>query len=295
MTSFENLLESRDTVFTVEVTPPHGADPTEMLARVEKLVGVADAIDITYCPLAGLHMNPMAFAHLLKHRYPMQVIVNVTTRDKNTLAIQSDLLGAHALGIHNIVVLMGDRMSTGDFEGCPEVHEVKTLGLLNIINGLNRGLDSSGSPLLSPTDFFTGSVINPGSTAAHDAIMKRIESLVGSEVGFFLTQPVFTTEAPATFAEVLSGTTVPVILGILPIKSRKMADKINNDLPGVKIPGAMMARIERSDPAEVRRLGLEHALEIMGAFEGKVAGFHLMTAGDLAYAKQIIEAYKTTR
>ncbi|MEE9252969.1 MAG: methylenetetrahydrofolate reductase [Thermodesulfobacteriota bacterium] len=291
MKSFEDLLASKPTVITVEVTPPKGADSQEIIGRAKKLKGLADAIDITSCPMAKLSMSSVVFGHLLKTTLDIDVLVNVTTRDRNILGIQSELLGAHALGIKNLVSLKGDRMSIGDFPDSAEVFEVNSIELLGIIKNLNTGLDALGRGIKGGTDFFSGAVLNPNNLASKDNLLRRIKKRQQLDVRFFLTQPLYSIDKILAFGDLVGNTDIPIILGILPLKSRKMAETISKGLPGVEIPTRILDRISELPDEDIRSYALENSLTKMEKVKDGFAGFHIMTAGDLTYAKNLIELF----
>lgn len=291
MDSLKEMLDSGRPVISVEVTPPRGADADEVISRIEKLKGLTDVIDVTYCPMAKLHMGSIPFAHILKHRLDIEVIANVTTRDLNVLGIQSLLLGAHALGIKNLVALKGDVMSIGDFPDAKEVFEINSIELLRIIDNLNHGLDSLGREITGATDFLAGAVINPNASLTKEKILKRIMSREEHNVGYFLTQPVYSSQNILKFKEIVSDVKTPILLGILPIKNRRMVEIVSH-LPGVDVPDTLPGKLSGLSDPEIGELSLDYSLEIMEKTKGLFAGFHLMTAGDLKYAKTLIERFK---
>jgi 5,10-methylenetetrahydrofolate reductase len=292
MNSFRERLSTGVTVITVEVTPPRGTDFEEVIERVVKLKGVADAIDVTSCPMAKLHMNSTIFGYLLKEQLDVEVIVNTTTRDKNILGIQSELLGAHALGIRNLAVIRGDRMNIGDFPTAKEVFEVDAVGLLKIIKNLNSGMDALGRQIKGATDFFVGAVINPNSKLPKEKVLRRIRNRADERVGFFLTQPIYSLDAIRSFGQLAAEVGIPVILGILPLKNKAMAHKVAHELPGVEVPRAYLEVIDRMRDEYIKQYSLDYSLKIMNDVKSEFAGFHIMTAGDLAYAKALIEAFR---
>jgi len=291
---FKELLGSGKTVITVEVTPPRGPDIEAVLRRVEKLKGVADAVDVTATPMARLHMSSIIFAYILRERLEIDVIANVTARDKNILGIESELLGAHALGIRNLVLLKGDRIRIGDYPDGKEVYDVDTLGLLRLIKNLNIGLDAAGREIQGETDFLAGAVINPNAQRPADVILKSIKEKIDESAGFLLTQPVYSIDMIRKFRSLIDGINKPVILGILPLKSRAMAMKVATGLPGVSVPKSLLEKIENLADEDIKKFSFDHSLGIMDEVAGEFGGFHIMTAGDLTYAKSLIEAFRTT-
>ncbi len=156
-----NKLKKRKFVVTAEVSTPKGVDVTKTIEKARKLKGIVDALNITDSPMANMRMSPIAVAHLLQDHLSIEAIFHLTCRDRNLIGLQSELLGAYALGVRNILALTGDDPSHGDTPQAKGVYDVDSIGLLKIISAFNKGYDYNGNKLDSPTEFCAGTTANP--------------------------------------------------------------------------------------------------------------------------------------
>jgi len=257
-------------LYLVEMDPPRGVDMSGELeaARRLKAKGV-DGITISDSPMARVRMSPLALSHRISSELGMEVILHFTCRDRNILGLQSDLLGAYALGIENILALTGDPPSVGDYPYAVAVFEVTSTGLLRIIKSLNQGKDLAGNPLSQKTTFFVGIAANPGAANLGEEV-ERLEEKAAAGADFILTQPLFDPVILERFLRQAAHLRLPVIVGLLPLYSLRHAEFLQNEVPGIDIPQPVMKRMKGG------REGIEVAREFLGGLKGKVAGVCIM-------------------
>jgi methionine synthase / methylenetetrahydrofolate reductase(NADPH) len=268
-------------VVSVEIDPPRSIriDRTIDAARLLRDAGV-DLVNISDSAMARVRMGAMAVAFGVQHDLDLECLVHFTTRDRNLMAIESELLGAHALGVRNILALTGDPPRIGDYPTGAGVWDVDSIGLVEILSRLNRGEDQAGSPIGQPAGFTIACALDP--TAADAAAeWDRLERKLEAGADLVMTQPLYGLgqveamfgEARRRFGE--AGVPVPLLLGILPLQSARHAEFLHNEVPGITIPdearAAMRAAGERG--AEV---GLEQSLALLEQVEDSVAGTYIM-------------------
>lgn len=275
-------------VLSVEIRPPRGANPTKALdgARLLKDAGV-DAVNVVDSAMSRVRMSALASAVLIKHQVGIEAIVHFTTRDRNLMAIQSDLIGAHALGIRNILALTGDPPSIGDYAQSKAVYDVDSIGLIRIIKMLNSGVDIGGNSVGAPTRFLVGCALNP---TAEDLKLElsRFRQKLEAGADFVMTQPVYDAEL---FKRVLDETgpiDVPIIMGILPLQSYRHALFLHNELPGVKLTETVLHRMDRAG-AEGIREGIQIAEEMIATCGDATAGLYIVPSfGRYEAAAQLV-------
>ena len=194
-------------------------------------------------PMARMRMSPIALAHLVQEKGEMDAILHLTCRDRNVLGLQSDLIGAWALGIRSILALTGDPPARGDHPGATAVFDVNSTGLIKIIAALNDGRDISGNQLPEPTRFAVGAAVDPGA-ADLGRELARLEEKVAAGASFVLTQPIFDPRTLERFIQRASHIRVPVIGGLLPLRSSRHARFLHNEVPGMVIPAPILDRME---------------------------------------------------
>ncbi len=259
----------------VEIVPPKGCDPAREIegARYVLSQGV-DAVNIPDGSGATARMSALTLAAILEQRVSVDVLLHYSSIDRSVLAIQSDLLGAHALGIRNVLALTRD---TTQFSSSPEMHisDVDSIGLVNVINNLNRGLDAGGNPLGTQTSFLIGVGANPQSENLEREI-GRFEYKVEAGANFVLALPVFDVAKLEAFLrriEPITGGRFPVLACIWPLTSFRNAEFLNNEVPGITIPPAIMERMRKADTGDVARaegvkIAQEALLEIRDMVQG---------------------------
>ncbi|HKG57972.1 MAG TPA: bifunctional homocysteine S-methyltransferase/methylenetetrahydrofolate reductase [Candidatus Limnocylindrales bacterium] len=268
-------------VVSVEIDPPRSIriDRTLEAARLLQAAG-ADLVNVSDSAMARVRMGAMSVAFGIQHDLDLECLVHFTTRDRNLMAIESELLGAHALGVRNILALTGDPPRVGDYPTGTGVWDVDSIGLVEILARLNRGADQAGSPIGQPAGFTIACALDP--TAADQATeWDRLERKLEAGAHLVMTQPLYDiAQVAAMDAEARRrfgprGFPVPLLLGILPLQSSRHAEFLHNEVPGITIPdasrAAMAAAGERG--AEV---GLEMSLEFLGQVESLVSGTYIM-------------------
>ena len=280
----------------VEILPPKGSDPTREVEGAQYLLAQGvDGVNIPDGTGSTARMSALTLAAILQQRTGIEVLLHYSSRDRNVLAIQSDFLGASALGLRNILALTRD---TAQYSTILEsgIFEVDAIGLVNILNNLNRGLDVGGNPLGTQTSFLVGVGLNP-SAVDPDEELRRFEHKLQAGANFAVTQPVFDVERLARFLERLekSGTRrIPVVAGLWPLTSFRNAEFMNNEVPGVSVPAAVMERMRKADTGEQARAeGLKIARETLVELRGLVQGVQIVAPfGRYALAVEVAQILK---
>ena len=263
-------------VISVEMLPPRGHELVKNLAGAAALheAGV-DAINIPDGPRASARMSPMAMAVRLEREIGIETIIHYCCRDRNLLGMQSDLLGAHALDLRNVLLITGDPPKLGDYPDATAVFDVDSIGLTNMVTRLNGGLDVGGNAIGEPTSFYVGCGVNPGSPDL-DKEIARFEWKVDAGAQFCITQPVFDVEALMRFLERTRRISIPVIAGVWPLASFRNAEFMNNEVPGVSVPDTILERMRRADTKEKARFeGVAIAQEAVTALLPYVQGVQI--------------------
>jgi len=261
-------------VFTAEIAPPKGTDVAPALATARAFAGVT-AVNVTDNQGANMRMSPLAVSALLV-REGVEPILQLTCRDRNRMALQSDLLGAAALGVENVLLLSGDHARFGDHPGAKSVFDLDSVQLLQVANGLMAGVNMAGRPLAGSPRFFAGAAVTP-EAEPFELMFQKFTKKVENGARFFQTQAVFDPAKLERFMAAAQPLGVPVLLGVLLLKSARMARFLNENIPGVRVPDALIARLEQADhPLEE---GVAIAREMVGAARRLCQGVHLMTLG----------------
>jgi methionine synthase / methylenetetrahydrofolate reductase(NADPH) len=260
-------------VVSVEMLPPRGHDLSKNLegARMLKAAGM-DAINIPDGPRASARMSPMAMAVMLERETGIETLIHYCCRDRNLLGMQSDLLGAHVLGLRNLLIVTGDPPKLGDYPDATAVFDVDSIGLTNMARRLNRGIDVGGNPVGEPTAFHIGVGVNPGATDLAREI-SRFEWKVDAGAEFAVTQPVFDVEQLLEFLQKIAHVRIPILSGVWPLASFRNAEFMNNEVPGVHVPAPVLERMRRASTKEAaRREGIAIAQETLAALLPQVQG-----------------------
>ncbi|MDR7433907.1 MAG: bifunctional homocysteine S-methyltransferase/methylenetetrahydrofolate reductase [Armatimonadota bacterium] len=265
----------RQFVISVEIDPPKGLDPTKDLqgARLLKEKGV-DVINVGDSPMARVRMSALAMCYLIQEHVGMETIIHFTTRDRNILGLQADLIGAHAMGVRNILALTGDPPRIGDYPGATAVYDVDSIGLIRILSHLKRGTDLAGKPIGQPASFFVGCALdlNP---QVRDRELPRLEQKIEAGADFIMTQFIFEPEPLLDFLEKVGKPPIPMMVGILPLQSYRQAEFLANEVPGIVIPAWVRERMRQAGNRG-REEGLALAEELLKAIMDKVEGVYLM-------------------
>ena len=281
-------------VTMVEIVPPKGIDVQKEVegARFVKSVGV-DAVNIPDSPRASARMSNQALSLLIQREVGLDAILHYTCRDRNVLCIQSDLLGAAAVGIKNLICITGDPPKMGNYPDATAVFDVDAIGLVNIVHNLNRGLDLGGNPIGTGTGFVIGVGANPGLTDMDEEI-RRFEFKVEAGAEYAVTQPVFDLRLLENFLRRIEHCRIPVVAGIWPLVSVRNAEFMKNELR-VSVPDAILERMARAQTPELARAeGVAIAREMLIAARQMVQGAQISApSGRYSSAVDVLEALGT--
>ena len=283
-------------VTMVEIVPPKGIDIRKEVegAKFVKSVGV-DAVNIPDSPRASARMSNQALSLLMQQAVGIEAILHYTCRDRNVLGIQSDLLGAAATGIHNLICITGDPPKMGNYPDATAVFDVDAIGLVNIVHNLNRGLDLGGNPIGTGTSFVIGVGANPGLPNLDEEI-RRFEYKVQAGAEYVVTQPVFDLSLLEKFLKRIEHCRIPVIAGIWPLVSVRNAEFMKNELR-VSVPDEIFARMTRAaTPEAAREEGIAIAREMLAAVRDRVQGAQISAPlWRYASAVDVLEALGSQR
>lgn len=263
-------------VVSVELTPPKGCDPSGILEKARQLhaAGV-DAINLPDGPRASARMSNQILSVLIHQQVGIEPIPHYCCRDRNLLGMQSDLLGLYSAGIHNILLITGDPPKLGDYPDATAVFDVDSIGLTNIVYGLNHGYDLGQNPIGRPTGYLIGVGVNPCAVDLEREI-KRFFYKVEAGAEYAITQPVFDVETLLQFLEKIKSHRIPVLAGIWPLASYRNAEFMNNEVPGVVIPKAIMRRMyEAEEAGQGRQEGIQIAQEMIQALLPHIQGIQI--------------------
>jgi methionine synthase / methylenetetrahydrofolate reductase(NADPH) len=295
-TRLQRALHAGEFAVCVELDPPKGLNPTKILdgAAYLREIGV-EFINIADSPMARVRMSCMSLARLLQERLDVESIIHFTTRDRNLMAIQSDLLGAHALGIHNILALTGDPVRVGNYPNLTGVWDVDSVGLIGILREMNEGRDAAGASLGMPASFHVGAALNlnmedePINLAREQARRKLVGDLAEASAGagddhatltetelelhrlrhkldagaqYIMTQPIYSIEPLERFNAAFGPVNVPMLLGVMPLHSSKHAEYLHNEVPGISVPEEVRERM-REAGERGREVGIELARDVI--------------------------------
>jgi methionine synthase I (cobalamin-dependent)/5,10-methylenetetrahydrofolate reductase len=282
-------------VTMVEIVPPKGIDISKEIegARFLKSVGV-DGVNIPDSPRASARMSNQALSLLIQQEVGMQAILHYTCRDRNVLCIQSDLLGAAAVGIRNLICITGDPPKMGNYPDATAVFDVDAIGLVNIVHNLNLGLDIGGNPIGVGTGFVLGVGANPGLSDLDEEI-RRFEYKVAAGAEYAVTQPVFDLSLLETFLRRIEHCRVPVVAGIWPLVSVRNAEFMKNELR-VSVPDAILQRMAAAqNPEAARAEGVVIAREMLTSVHQMVQGAQISAPqGRYSLAVDVLEALGTS-
>jgi methionine synthase I (cobalamin-dependent)/5,10-methylenetetrahydrofolate reductase len=271
---FERKLAAGEFVVSVELDPPRGIDGERLVQGAIALrhAGV-DAINIADSPLATARMSPLALAVLIRQQVDIEILLHVSCRDRNVLGLLSESMGAHALGIHHLLCVTGDPPSMGDYPGSRGVFEVDSIGLLRTLARLNRGEDANGRQLPFRADFQLSCAVNPTADDLEREI-DRFHQKIDAGAMYALTQPLYDVADLERFCE-RAKPTIPLLVGVLPLRNARHAHFIHHEVPGMSIPQVIRDRMQQAGPNGPEE-GVAIGREFLDAVRGLVAGTYLM-------------------
>jgi methionine synthase / methylenetetrahydrofolate reductase(NADPH) len=282
-------------VSSVEIVPPRGVNPDKMLESVRLLkdAGV-DAVNVPDGPRAQSRMGALAVSVLIEQRVGIEAVTHYCCRDRNLLGMQSDLLGAAAIGLRNFLLITGDPPKMGPFPDATAVFDIDSIGLTNMVTRLNNGLDLGGNPIGEPTAFFVGVGVNPGAIDL-DHEIRRFEWKVEAGAEYCITQPVFDTDQLKAFLKRIEHCRIPVVAGIWPLVSHRNAEFLKHEVPGISLPDGILERMARAqekgkDFAQAE--GLRIAREMLGEVRDLVQGVQVSAPfGKVPLALEVFEGF----
>ena len=277
--SFKDILNSGKFVVTAEVGPPKGTDIKEMIHHMEILKGKVDAVNITDNQSAVMRICSMAVSKIAME-HGLEPIFQMTCRDRNRIGLQSDLLGASILGIKNVLCMTGDHVSAGDHKGAKPVYDVESVQLLKIVDGLNNGKDMSGNEMKGSTDFFQGAVVTPEANPIEPQLIK-FEKKIRAGAKFFQTQAIYDIEKFRDFMKHARKFPVKILAGFVVLKSVGMANFLNNNVPGIRVPQVLIDELKAAGKEKALDTGMNiTARHIKQLKEEKICdGVHIMAIG----------------
>lgn len=275
----------------VEIDPPKGLNPAKALegARLLKAAGV-DAINVADSPMARIRMSAMTLCYLIQHEVGVETIIHFTTRDRSLMGLQSELLGAHAAGIRNILALTGDPPSLGDLSNSSAVYDVDSIGLVRIISQMNEGVDVSGASIGRPARFTIACAIDPTKPDLEDEA-RRLHRKIENGAHFVMTQPIFDVDVWTRFLKVYGETKlpIPVMVGVLPLQSSRHAEFLHNEVPGITLTDRARDRMRLAGP-NGRREGVTMAQELLQELVPYAEGVYLMPSfGRYEVAAEVLD------
>jgi methionine synthase I (cobalamin-dependent)/5,10-methylenetetrahydrofolate reductase len=263
-------------VITVELDPPRGLDCSRVLSGALTLAEAGvDAINLAENPLAHIRLGNLALARKIQEETGVEVIAHVTCRDRNLIGLHSDLMGAHLLGLKNILAVTGDPVSVGGEAGATSVFDLNSVGLLELLSALNSGKSLLGADLGGSTRFLLGAAFNPN-LPSMEGQLRRLSKKVAAGARFVQTQPVYSVGVLERMLERTASLKVPVLVGILPLVSGRNAEFLHNEVPGITLPEEVLRRMKGKSGQEGVKEGMAIARDLVDAGRGKVGGWYLM-------------------
>jgi homocysteine S-methyltransferase len=276
-TGLSRALAAGEWVVSVQLDPPLGGNSAGLLevASTLKESGRVGWVDVNDNATARAGMSSLMVSGTIERRAEIETIPHLTTRDWSVMGLESMLLGAHAEGVRNVLAVTGDPPEVGDYPGARGVYEIDSIGLTQLMTNLNRGEDFNGRPIDAPTSFFPGVAVNPTSDDL-DVELERFEKKLEAGAKFAMTQIVFDAEQLDRFVERLGGKwPIPVLVGVFPLTSHRLALRLHNEVPGILVPQALQDELERAG-SEAADVGFAHARELIAASRERAAGVYLV-------------------
>ena len=282
-------------VVSVEVNPAPGLDPSKALEGAKMLLASGvDIVNVADAPRAVARMSNLAFCSLLLERHGIQPILHVCGRDRNLLGQMAHLLGAHAIGIRNLVIITGDPPKVGDYPEASAVYDLDAIGLLQMAANMNRGIDPAGKPLPGgQTSFLLATGFEPGA-ADLDKEIHRLERKKAAGAEIVMTQPIFQTDLLEETLQRIAHLELPILVGVLPLVSYQNAEFLHNEVPGMQIPEETRERMRKTPGGEAaRKEGVRIAREMLFAVRDRVQGAYLMPPlGRYELALEVLDGLK---
>ncbi len=281
-------------VVAIELLPPRGYQAEQAVdrARALKISGV-DVINIPDGQRAGARLSALSLAVLIEQQAGIETLLHYSCRDRNLLGIQSDLLGAHAMGLRNLLLITGDPGRVGDYPDATAVFDVDSIGLTNVVSRLNHGCDVGGQAIGAPTAFHIGVSVNPAASNL-DEELRRFDYKVEAGAEYVITRPVFDIGGFETFRKRIETARLPIVAGVFPFESARNAEFMANEVRGVRVPDALLDRMRAAGgPEAAAGEGIAIAREIAQALRGSVQGVQVSTAsGNIEAALAVVDGLR---
>jgi len=276
-TELARALREREWVVSVELDPPKGGTNDAMIAVARTLrdSGAVGFVDVNDNPMARARMNALMASIAIQREVGIETIPHVTPRDSTVMGLEGVLLGAHAEGVRNVLAVTGDPPHVGDYPGSRGVYEIDAIGLVQLLAGLNEGVDYVGKAIDRPTSFFIGVAVNP-SADDPDLELERFERKVAAGAQFAMTQALFDLDGLEHLLGRLGGTSpIPLLAGVWPLRSHAMALRLHNEVPGISVPGRVLDALRDAGP-DAPAVGLALARELLASLRSHVAGVYVI-------------------
>ena len=287
---FAKKIAQGEFVTSAEIVPPRGVDPSRVLKAVKQLKenGV-DAVNIPDGPRARSRMSAQFLSILIERNIDIEPILHYTCRDRNLLGMMSDMIGLSAVGIKNLLIITGDPPKMGDYPDASAVFDVDSIGLINMVNNLNQGVDLGGNSIGQPTKYLIGVGVNPGAIDMEREI-RRFEWKVKAGAEFAITQPIFDLSLLLDLLKSIKHARLPLIAGIWPLVSLSNAEFMNNEVPGASVPAEIMERMRRADRNnQALQEGLEIAREMVLQVRDHAQGIQVSAPfGKVSHALKVL-------
>jgi methionine synthase / methylenetetrahydrofolate reductase(NADPH) len=281
-------------VVAVELVPPRGYQTDQVIERARRLkIGGVDVINIPDGQRAGARISALSLAVLIEQQAGIETVLHYSCRDRNLLGIQSDLLGAHAMGVRNLMLVTGDPGRVGDYPDATAVFDVDSIGLTNVVSRLNRGCDVGGQSIGAPTAFHVGVSVNPAASNVEQEL-RRFEYKVEAGAEFVITRPIFDLRGFEPFMKRIESARLPIIAGVFPFESARNAEFLANEVPGVRVPDVLLDRMRTAEGRDAAvQEGIAIAGEIAAELRGVVQGVQVSTqSGDIDAALAVIDGLR---
>ncbi len=282
-----DVLNRGEFAVTVEYNPPKGTNITKLLDSARSLLGRVHAVNVTDNTAAIMRVGSLPICRLL-YEMGHDPVMQLTCRDRNRLAIQSDLLGAHILGIRNVLCLTGDYPTVGDHKDAKPVYDLDSVQIMQVIQGLNNGQDLAGNKLDGQTEFQIGGAVTPEADP-RGPMLAKFEVKVKAGAQFFQSQAIFRPEQFISFMQAVRPFKVKVLGGILLLRSAKMAEFINANIPGIAVPEDMIKELRAAGDKRALDVGVGIAVETIKKIRSHCDGVHIMAIKAIDRLPEILQ------
>ena len=285
--SLKSILKKKKFLKSIEIIPSRYKIDKKLVIDIKRSQQYFDYLDIACCPMANLRISPISFAHhlIIKGIPNKKLILNFSTRDRNSLALQSEILGTYSMGIDNILLVRGDSLTIGNSKKSNEVFELSTNDLIRIVRNLNKGFDYCNNKLKFDAGFNIGSTINID--RKYNSIRSTIKKR--SDLGsiFFITQPLFTKNDFELLVKLSRNKKYKVLAGVLPIKNKQILDNLKNKINGISKSNLLFEKLSKAREKDFSKISIDYFADMLSSYKKYLDGVHIMTSGDIKMAAKI--------